>query len=1096
MKEIQDNKYKLMAKLTLMEKRFRYVALQLLVMLLSTVIIPSSALAISYADYPYSQPAGSYYEDAWNFYQCECTSYVAWCLNNRNGIRFHNLRKPGSNASLPTSIAAQYSNSSWYYGRWGNANNWKNAAEKLGYTVNTTPAVGAVYWTWNGSISSSGHVAWVSEVNGNQVTIEQYNAGWVVIDGEYHGNHKFSSETFTAGTKGEKYIHIKDINPEERGSYMEKGNTNRELPDGDYMIAAAGDPAYYLDIAGGDSPAQEGTNVQLWSLGDTDTWKIRYLVGDCDAWTIKYNKYDNDGFYTISQYKQSQCLDVSGADTLNGKNVQVWGDNQGRAQQWAITKNWIQDGPGKGYRLEARCSDYSLDISGGTLSRETNVRQWKDNMSDAQKWLFIPYKPSQTLSKGRYILLADADTSYELDVDGDTGNVKNGANVQLWSDAADSRYNSFDSIPLNNGYYELIHVASGKALDVSGASTESAANIHLWDYNGGIAQQWAITPQRDGFMLRARCSGYAMDLEDGKLQNGQNVRQLFYNGAKAQTWKFVQAEYRVVYDAVEGTGAPEEQTKYYKSTLYLSDVVPTRKGYRFVGWQDILQANGTMYYPGQAYTKDSGLILYAVWERADNAIVYDANGGVNPPSNRTKEPEEAVSLSMDIPTRTGYTFMGWARSASATVPEFQPGDTYSDDADLTLYAVWKITNPPTLTGSNFNLLMGDSRSWRDFVTLSHDGMLSYTLQASASGSAIALNGDQVTAKALGTGTITVKVVEYPAASCTLSVNVVDLSTMLKLPAALTAIEAEAFENSGIIAVTVPSKCVSIGNKAFANNHGLVYAYIPKSVTTIAADAFVGCPNLIIYCYNDTDAYYYAKSKNIKYQLLSDEWALANEVPLGATITNEKWTYKKTVTETTTSTETLLSGWTRGDYTWEKTKDGSYDFAVFPDGFDTGHSLYRKYAVPSVPAETDRRLGSTTQKSYIYWHWCFIDACAASDTDHNVLVEDARRTNVNISGSVYRDFIYFDAFESTTNYGTVGPGRNGDIDVAPMRYAWRGVLDDASQWWWRFEIQSQSYTDYHKLYSYSRTVTTEESSSAAVVEGNGISNVQHWVKYSY
>lgn len=133
-------------------------------------------------------------------------------------------------------------------------------------------------------------------------------------------------------------------------------------------------------------------------------------------------------------------------------------------------------------------------------------------------------------------------------------------------------------------------------------------------------------------------------------------------------------------------------------------------------------------------------------------------------------------------------------------------------------------------------------------------------------------------------------------------------------------------------------------------------------------------------------------------------------------------------------------------------------------------------------------------TFIYWHWTFVDS--VNDDNHNVLVEDARKLGVNITGSVYRDFIYFDAFESTTDYGTVGPGSSGMIDVSPLRYAWRGINSDASQWWWRFDVYQQSYMDYEKLFTYKRNGTESKESTTEITTGDGITNVQHWIKYSF
>ena len=61
------------------------------------------------------------------------------------------------------------------------------------------------------------------------------------------------------------------------------------------------------------------------------------------------------------------------------------------------------------------------------------------------------------------------------------------------------------------------------------------------------------------------------------------------------------------------------------------------------------------------------------------------------PSTQTKPATSAsITLSSTKPTRTGYTFVGWATSSSATSATYQPGGTYSANADVTLYAVWKI----------------------------------------------------------------------------------------------------------------------------------------------------------------------------------------------------------------------------------------------------------------------------------------------------------------------------------------------------------------------------------------------------------------------
>ena len=390
------------------------------------------------------------------------------------------------------------------------------------------------------------------------------------------------------------------IDPAEiRGSEMSSGY-NRVLPDGDYLIASAANPQYYLDIQGSAVPAANNTNVALCGplSGEPPVYEI---------WTITYT----NGFYRISQKGAGVSLDVYGADTLQGQNVQVYGNSSSSAQKWAISRN-----NRNGYRIQAKCSGYSLDINNGTIANGTNVHQYSGNDSAAQEWIFIPYKPSQDMQNGRYIILTDLDRTVEVDVPGDTGDVPNEANIQLWKDTALSRYNSFDITKLSNGYYKIIHAASGKALDLYGGGTALGSNISLHDANGSTAQQWAITNAGgDSFIVWARCSGMVMDVDHAKTANGTNIAQHTYSGWLNQKWHFVKAEYPVTYDLMGGQGNPEKQTKYYKSALKLSSSVPTRTGYIFKGWSDSKNSGGSVYAPGSTYTKDADLRLYAVWEK-------------------------------------------------------------------------------------------------------------------------------------------------------------------------------------------------------------------------------------------------------------------------------------------------------------------------------------------------------------------------------------------------------------------------------------------------------------------------------------------------
>jgi uncharacterized repeat protein (TIGR02543 family) len=69
-------------------------------------------------------------------------------------------------------------------------------------------------------------------------------------------------------------------------------------------------------------------------------------------------------------------------------------------------------------------------------------------------------------------------------------------------------------------------------------------------------------------------------------------------------------------------------------------------------------------------------------------VKYNANGGSGAPSSQTKWKDQTLKLSTTKPTRTGYTFQGWATSASGSVA-YAAGASYTANAAVTLYAVWK-----------------------------------------------------------------------------------------------------------------------------------------------------------------------------------------------------------------------------------------------------------------------------------------------------------------------------------------------------------------------------------------------------------------------
>ena len=423
-----------------------------------------------------------------------------------------------------------------------------------------------------------------------------YHYGIVAINGSGAGSGNPGSENRSNGTTLVK------------GKEMASGY-DRVLPDGNYMIVAAADPRCYLDIVGGDAAAANKANVQLYSSAAGN-------LAVPDTWTITYK----DGFYTICQNNSSAALDVYGGSQELRANVSAWQKNDNSSQKWAISMN-----SGKGYRIQSKCSGMSLDIQGGNIAAGTNIHMFTDNTSDAQRWLFIPYQPGRPVADGRYVLVTGLNAHVEMDVPGNTGDIADGTSIQIWNDGTNSRYNSFDLKYAGDGYYNLIHAASGKYAGVKGSAVDNYSDIQLSAPDGSNSQKWCMVAQNGGYMLVNRHSGLVMDVENGKTADATNVRQHFYNGSNAQTWSFKQAEHTVKYDANGGTGAPSAQTKYYANALTLSTSEPSFENRVFKGWATKKDASAAEYQPGASYTADSDMTLYAVWEKEPEYYI-DLNG--------------------------------------------------------------------------------------------------------------------------------------------------------------------------------------------------------------------------------------------------------------------------------------------------------------------------------------------------------------------------------------------------------------------------------------------------------------------------------------
>ena len=150
---------------------------------------------------------------------------------------------------------------------------------------------------------------------------------------------------------------------------------------------------------------------------------------------------------------------------------------------------------------------------------------------------------------------------------------------------------------------------------------------------------------------------------------------------------------------VSNGGTEYAAETYKEGTEVAIDKTPTREGYIFKGWY----ADEALTQAVSKVTMDSDKTVYAKWEKEikNFTLTYVSNGGTEFDPETYKEGTE-VPLSK-IPTREGFSFLGWYADAALT----QLVTKVTMDSDKTVYASWKEDETPVLEkGDHFAYIIG------------------------------------------------------------------------------------------------------------------------------------------------------------------------------------------------------------------------------------------------------------------------------------------------------------------------------------------------------------------------------------------------------
>lgn len=425
---------------------------------------------------------------------------------------------------------------------------------------------------------------------------------------------------------------------------------------GDYDVF--GDSIYGYDIVAYESNQGLGEQCHLtWAAGNDSTagygqigYEFYYIISKKSlTLNFTYEKHEPTTFY-IKHY----TVDKNGTKTLydSSTSVYTYGNSMSIYRKYPT-----------GYSLR---SGYQSSITGKFTYDVLDIEENVDSR------LYYDYHPGSHRGE-----MYDRKSYSESSKD--------------YLDYCDNREIKVDF------YYDL-----NKYTVTFNANGGSGAPSSVTKYYGETVALPTTTPTRSGYTF----SGWGTYSSDtsANYQPGSN-----YSSNSSSTlyaiWTANVPEpetYTVSYNANGGSGAPSAQVKTENVTLTLSSTKPTRSGYTFKGWSTSKTATSPTYYAGGSYTANASATLYAVWEQnapTTYTVSYNANGGSGAPSSQTKTHNVTLTLSSTKPTRSGYTFLGWSTSSTATSPTYYASGSYTANASATLYAVWSKNAPATYTVS-------------------------------------------------------------------------------------------------------------------------------------------------------------------------------------------------------------------------------------------------------------------------------------------------------------------------------------------------------------------------------------------------------------
>ena len=361
------------------------------------------------------------------------------------------------------------------------------------------------------------------------------------------------------------------------------------------------------------------------------------------------------------------------------------------------------------------------------LDNATDVLTWNGYSSDSKQtlWTFERYKNTP------YYYIINNFNGKAMNLSGDGPDDLSGKPIELWKQYDANNEDNSDFLwyfkDTGDGYVNIYNKMTNKALDITNGEDADGVVLQQYAPNGTASQKFKLVnysqvyfPTREKYAnnniyinsatpVKKGCKflGWSTSANGNVVYQPGDLYDVNQDGGNVTLYaKWEKAKYTATVKLNGGSynGSTNDFTISKYPGEEISIGAPTRSKHNFTGYKLTMDNNDgdaptsvTQSVSGfKGIMQMGNFTLNAQWTPWKHTVRYDANAkndtsvkGI--PASQSKTANVDIKLSSDVPTRNGYTFLGWNTQADGKGTAYAAGAIYKNDQNggtVTLYAQW------------------------------------------------------------------------------------------------------------------------------------------------------------------------------------------------------------------------------------------------------------------------------------------------------------------------------------------------------------------------------------------------------------------------